>query len=93
MSNLYIRITRPEGYEDIHPDLILQDMSIDHVWGAEVVDVEAVLRECREALVLTQDGSEFAACLPDEWSFAADKDWNQMKEAIAKIDEGLHRDP
>ena len=51
MNNLYIRITRPEGYEDIHPDLILQDMNIDPVWGAEVVDVEAALRECREALL------------------------------------------
>ena len=51
MNNLYIRITRPEGYEDIHPDLILQDMNIDPVWGAEVVDVEAVLMEAREALV------------------------------------------
>lgn len=50
MSNLYIRITRPEGYEDVHPDLILQDMGVASVWGAEVVDVEAVLRECREAL-------------------------------------------
>lgn len=50
MSDLYIRITRPEGYEDVHPDLILQDMGIDPVWGAEVVDVEAVLRECRKEL-------------------------------------------
>lgn len=54
-----------------------------------VAELEALLRECREALVLTQDGSEFAACLPDEWSFAADKDWHQMQEAIAKIDEVL----
>lgn len=51
MSNLYIRITRPEGYEDVHPDLILQDMNIDPVWGAEVVDVEVVLRECRDEIL------------------------------------------
>ena len=53
-------------------------------------ELEAALREAKSALLLTQEGSEFAACLPDEWSYAADKDNEQMKEAIAKIDEVLH---
>ena len=49
----------------------------------------AVLREAKSALLLTQEGSEFAACLPDEWSFAADKDNEQMKQAIATINKVL----
>lgn len=75
MSYLYIRITRPEGYEDVHPDLIVQDMGVDPVWGAEVVDVEEVLRECREALVknIVGTGGRTPAA----------------HEAIAKIDEVL----
>ena len=75
MSDLYIRITRPEGYEDIYPDLILQDLNIDPVWCAEVVDVEAVLRECREVLMRYQ-------YVGSNYKKPADK-------AIAKIDEVL----
>lgn len=84
MSNLYIRITRPEGYEDIHPDLILQDMNIDPVWGAEVVDVEAVLRECREVIEEAQ-----TYCEGPQWSPSMAHDCGT---AIAKIDEVLNED-
>ena len=52
-------------------------------------ELEAALREAKSALLLTQEGSEFAACLPDEWSYAADKDNEQIKEALAKINEVL----
>ena len=79
MSNLYIRITRPEGYEDVHPDLILQDMNINPVWGAEVVDVEAVLRECRDVLDEAQN-------VMIEWSPSMA---HECGTAIAKIDEVL----
>ena len=78
MSDLYIRITRPEGYEDVHPDLILQDIGIDPVWGAEVVDVEAVLRECREALVPYMKYVDGTNVL------------NHPAQCVAKIDEVLN---
>lgn len=81
MSYLYIRITRPEGYEDVHPDLILQDMNIDHVWGAEVVDVETLLRECREALLHCEGVFDEVRGYPITYDLTI--------EATAKIDEVL----
>ena len=56
---------------------------------AENEQLKSALREAKSALLLTQEGSEFAACLPDEWSYAADKDNEQIKEALAKINEVL----
>lgn len=56
-----IRLYRPEGYEDVHPDLILQDANINPAFEPEIVDAD-VLRQAVEALEdLRQWTAAFAA--------------------------------
>ena len=34
---VYFRVLRPEGYEDVHPELVLDDMRIADCWRVEVL--------------------------------------------------------
>lgn len=36
-GELLIRVQRPEGYEDVHPDLVVSDMGIKEAFPVEVV--------------------------------------------------------
>lgn len=39
-----VRLKRPEGYEDVHPELVLQDASINPAFEPELVDVREEIR-------------------------------------------------
>jgi hypothetical protein len=34
---VFVRLTRPEGYEDVHPELVLEDANINPAFKAEIV--------------------------------------------------------
>ncbi len=36
-GELLLRVKRPEGYEDVHPDLVVADMGINSAFPVEVV--------------------------------------------------------
>lgn len=36
---VYVKLIRPEGYEDVHPELLLQDAKIDPAFEPEIVTV------------------------------------------------------
>lgn len=43
--NIYVKLTRPEGYEDVHPSLVVEDAGIPLVFEPEDVTAEiATLR-------------------------------------------------
>jgi hypothetical protein len=41
---VYIRLTRPEGYEDVHPELVLEDAKIDPAFQPEVIEAAVLAR-------------------------------------------------
>jgi len=47
MSDVYVRLVRPEGYEDVHPTLVIEDAIPLPDWGAEDA-TEEVARLTRE---------------------------------------------
>ena len=64
-THIYVKLTRPEGYEDIHPDLVIEDAGIKHVFEPEDVtgEVESLKAECLEEARLNGMGSEREARL------------------------------
>ena len=64
MSDIYVRLSRPEGYENVHPDLVVEDAQIDPAFAPLVVtdEIERLRTEvCRlkEALFdLTRERDE-----------------------------------
>ena len=34
-THVYVKLIRPEGYEDVHPDLVIEDAGIKHVFEPE----------------------------------------------------------
>ena len=40
MSDIYVRLSRPEGYENVHPDLVVEDAQIDPAFAPLVVTDE-----------------------------------------------------
>lgn len=51
MTDILIRLKRPEGYEDVHPELILQDARIHPAFEAEIVEPAPL--EGRDAVART----------------------------------------
>jgi hypothetical protein len=41
---VYVRLLRPEGYEDVHPDLVLADAGIGADFEPEIIDCGEVER-------------------------------------------------
>ena len=35
--HVYVRLKRPEGYEDVHPELVLEDAKVDPAFEPEVI--------------------------------------------------------
>ena len=83
-----LRAERDDAITNLRVEQIAH-LSLTDLLEKENEQLKSALREAKSALLLTQEGSEFAACLPDEWSYAADKDNEQIKEALAKINEVL----
>jgi Arc/MetJ family transcription regulator len=54
---------------------------------------EALLRQALEALLLTQEGSELYACMPEELTLAACKDLLEIGNAIAALRTRLGTQP
>ena len=40
-ESVLVRLKRPEGYEDVHPELILQDANINPAFEPELVSIDA----------------------------------------------------
>lgn len=51
MRDVYLRVKRPEGYEDVHPELVMADLVKDAPFEVEVVnDLKVELAEARALL-------------------------------------------
>ena len=49
-GELLLRVQRPEGYEDVHPDLVVVDMAPDPVESMDIMVPRAMLEEVLRAL-------------------------------------------
>ena len=74
-NTILIRLHRPEGYEDVHPELILEDAGIDKAFMPEIASADTGWEEVR---MLTED--ELHNCCGGCASNAAIKTW--MRYAI-----------
>ena len=54
MSDIYVRLSRPEGYENVHPDLVVEDAQIDPAFAPLVVTDE--IERLRAELSGQRDG-------------------------------------
>lgn len=54
MSDIYVRLSRPEGYENVHPDLVVEDAQIDPAFAPLVVTDE--IERLRAELAGQRDG-------------------------------------
>jgi hypothetical protein len=46
---VFVRLTRPEGYEDVHPELVLEDANINPAFKAEIVASATALTHAARA--------------------------------------------
>jgi hypothetical protein len=54
-SDVLVRLKRPEGYEDVHPQLVLEDAHIHPAFEAEVVAPQAAAASEPDVLKLAQE--------------------------------------
>jgi hypothetical protein len=66
-THIYVKLTRPEGYEDVHPDLVIEDAGIKHVFKPEDAtgEVDALRQRINEP-VKTATGGQSHYCTKDE---------------------------
>ena len=62
-ADLYLRVTVPDDYADVHPELILSDMCIRECWEVAVVGTQpapqpAPLPECAASTIEGEPGHE-----------------------------------
>lgn len=50
-EHIYIKLKRPEGYEDVHPYLVIEDSGVKAEFEPEAVDIAALIAE-RDDLAL-----------------------------------------
>lgn len=84
-GSILIRVYRPEGYEDVHPEILLDDLKIHPDFRAEVVaqsprhdqwEVERVLRDGVRAMATMLENKEWANVL------STDEDLARLDAAI-----------
>ena len=94
MSDIYVRLSRPEGYENVHPDLVVEDAQIDPAFAPLVVtdEIERLRTEvCRlkEALFdLTRERDELRQeKATDAWYTGWQEAVRRMQQAERERDE------
>ena len=84
-SYVYVRLKRPEGYEDVHPELLVADANIHSAFEPEIVASHPEEAVAQRLLDVVEKAKAVASHAPRS-SAQIDADWDALRTALSSME-------